>query len=149
MENNKLKKNPSALALGTFVKLMRCTETVRQRVHLHLQQIGVTESQLAVLEVLYHKGEMNQQLIGKKILKSKSNMTTVLDNLQKNELIQRVMSRKDKRHQIVSLTEKGVELIGRIFPEHEQEIISVFSGLSLDEQMQLGDLCKKLGQTAK
>lgn len=147
MRKIELEDKASILALDTFVKLMRCTETVKYQVHQHLMKVGITESQLAVLEVIYHKGSMNQQLIGHKILKSKSNLTTVLENLEKSGLIARELSPKDRRNRLVSLTEKGEALISAIFPEHTDKITTVFSSLSQKEQIFLGILCKKLGQS--
>lgn len=147
-----IKKTPNEFtqqALDTFVKLMRCCESVRQKSHLHLQQAEITESQLAVLEVIYHKGKMNQKEISQRILKSKSNMTTVIDNMLKSGLIDRTPSPHDKRHSIISLTPKGHQLIESIFPNHAKEIARTMNHLTLKEQIHLAELCKKLGTGAQ
>ena len=54
------------VALDTFVKLVRAADTVTGRLYGPMQrEHGITESQLGVLEALYHLGPMAQtQLCG-------------------------------------------------------------------------------------
>ncbi len=53
-------------ALRTYVKLMRAAESVTARTHRHLYSTGLTISQFAVLEALYHSGPLSQREIGQK-----------------------------------------------------------------------------------
>lgn len=135
----------TARALDTYVKLMRATESVTARAHRQLSAFGLSFSQFGVLEALYHIGPMSQSEIGQKILRSSGNMTMVIDNLEKRRLVKRERSRADRRFLIVHLTEKGRQLISRIFPSHATEIAREFGVLTASEQQTLGKLCKKLG----
>ena len=132
-------------ALNTYVKLMRATESVTSRAHQQLSTFGLTFSQFGVLEALYHLGPMSQSEIGQKILRSSGNMTMVIDNLEKRQLVKRERSQADRRFFIVHLTDKGKKLIGKIFPSHAAEITREFDVLTASEQRTLGRLCKKLG----
>jgi len=51
--------------LRTYVKLMRAAESITARIHKHLASVGLTLSQFAVLEALYHLGPLYQTEIGK------------------------------------------------------------------------------------
>lgn len=135
----------TARALDTYVKLMRATESVTARAHRQLSAFGLSFSQFGVLEALYHLGPMSQSEIGQKILRSSGNMTMVIDNLQKRQLVKRERSKTDRRFLIVHLTDKGKNLISKIFPPHAAEIASEFGVLTASEQRTLGRLCKKLG----
>ena len=135
----------TARALDTYVKLMRATESVTARAHRQISAFGLSFSQFGVLEALYHIGPMSQSEIGQKILRSSGNMTMVIDNLEKRRLVKRERSRADRRFLIVHLTEKGRQLISRIFPSHATEIAREFAVLTASEQQTLGKLCKKLG----
>lgn len=135
----------TARALDTYVKLMRATESVTARVHRQLSAFGLSFSQFGVLEVLYHIGPMSQSQVGQKILRSSGNMTMVIDNLEKRQLVKRERSETDRRFLIVHLTDKGRKLISRIFPSHATEIALEFGVLTASEQQTLGKLCKKLG----
>jgi len=134
-----------ARALKTYVKLMRATESLTARAHQQLSASGLTFSQFGVLEALYHLGPMSQSEIGQKILRSSGNMTMVIDNLEKRELVRRERNRADRRFFIIHLTDKGKKLISSIFPSHAAEIKRELDVLSPAEQQTLGRLCKKLG----
>ena len=132
-------------ALKTYVKLMRAAESVTTRIHHHLSSTGLTISQFAVLEALYHIGPLSQREIGKKILRSSGNITMVIDNLEKSGLVRRERFEADRRFYIVHLTDKGYDLINKIFPLHTSVIAKDLEVLTAAEQDALGRLCKKLG----
>lgn len=132
-------------ALDVYIKLSRAAEAVSSRINRHLKESGLTTSQFGVLEALYHLGPMCQSSLAEKILRSTGNMTLVIDNLEQRGLVERQRGTADRRFITVSLTEAGRELIGAVFPPHVQGVVQAIQVLSLDEQEQLGTLCKKLG----
>ncbi len=134
------------LALDTFIKLVRATETVSNCIHRHLAETGLTVSQFGVLEVLLHLGPLYQRDLAEKLLKSGGNMTLVIDNLEKRELVKREREVDDRRCIKVCLTQKGHQLISRIFPSHVAAVVNEIGILTPDEQEELGRLCRKLGK---
>ncbi len=132
-------------ALNAFVKLIRASESVSARIHRHLTDAGLTVSQFGVLEALYHLGPLSQSEIAKKVLKSTGNITLVIDNLEKRDLVKRERQQEDRRYYAVRLTTAGRKLIGGIFPRHAAKIMEEMSALSSAEQEVLGNLCRKLG----
>lgn len=132
-------------ALNAYVKLMRAAESITARAHRHLASAGLTLSQFAVLEALYHLGPMSQREIGQKILRSSGNITMVIDNLEKRGLVRRRRSHTDRRLFIIQLTGNGRKLISNIFPPHAAVIAKEMNVLTAAEQLTLGELCKKLG----
>jgi MarR family transcriptional regulator, 2-MHQ and catechol-resistance regulon repressor len=131
------------LALNTFVKLVRCTSSVCNDVHNHFLS-ELTVSQFAILEALYHLGPMSQKELAAKILKSPGNITTIINNLEKSELVIRKVNNEDKRYYTIQLTDKGRLIIERIFPIHADAILKRFSILTESEQQTLGKLLRKL-----
>ena len=136
------------LALSTFVKLLRATETLSAKVHSHLTGVKLTISQFGVLEALYHLGPMCQRDIAKKILKSTGNLTTVIDNLEKRNLVRRERNEDDRRYFNVVQTENGEKIMKKIFPDHASRILQAMDNLTEKEQKQLGILCKKIAGKA-
>jgi MarR family 2-MHQ and catechol resistance regulon transcriptional repressor len=132
-------------ALAAYINLLRATNTVTSQSMRHLDAHGLTQSQFAVLEALYHVGPMCLSELARKILRTSGNLTMVVDNLQKSGMVKRVQSETDRRYFSVEITEKGRELIARIFPEHADQITGLMSRLSPDEQDTLRELCRKLG----
>ncbi len=136
------------LALDTFVKLQRASDSFMARLHAHATHAELTPTQFAVMETLLHLGPMCQNIIASKILKSSGNITMVIDNLEKHGLVRRERGAEDRRMVVVSLTQAGEEAIRRIFPVHVAAIVEEMSALTADEQRTLGALCRKLGRGA-
>jgi MarR family transcriptional regulator, 2-MHQ and catechol-resistance regulon repressor len=133
------------IILNAFIKLMRASESINNRLNRHLSDNNLTVSQFGTLEVLLHLGPLNQRSIGEKLLKSGGNITMVIDNLEKNELVERKPDPNDRRAVMIHLTKKGKSFIKNFFPEHLEKIKEEFSVLNKKELKQLADICKKLG----
>lgn len=132
-------------ALNTFIKLTRALHAFTGRVLSHGAIEGLTESQFAVLEGLLHLGPMCQGSLSRKLLTSTGNMTLVLDNLEKRNLVRRVRSEQDRRMVQIELTEQGRATIERIFPRHAAALAHEMQVLTPAEQDELARLAKKLG----
>ena len=135
--------------LNTFIKLTRCTNSLLARLAERNTVGDLTWSQFAVLEALYHLGQMTQGEISAKVLKSGSNMTTVIDNLERDGLVRRERDAQDRRVIHVHLTDEGSQKIAAVLPLHVAALVEEFSILSPKEQETLGELCKKLGKGRK
>ncbi|MDP2498060.1 MAG: MarR family transcriptional regulator [Candidatus Palauibacterales bacterium] len=135
-------------ALDAYVKFVRAYDTVDSRLRSALREEGLTVSQLGVLEALMHIGPMVQSELAEKLLTSPSNLTTVLDNLERDGMVRRQRSTEDRRQVEVSLTSDGRELIEDVFPSHAGRITRLFGALDPEEQEELGRLCRKLGRGA-
>ncbi len=133
-------------ALDAYIKLMRATESVTGRINNHLREHGLTASQFGVLEAIYHLGPMCQSDLARKILKSSGNLTTVIDNLSRQGLVERCRSKEDRRMINVRLTPRGRSMIEAIFPIHVEGIVAAFSALAPEEQETLGALLRTLGR---
>src|SRR3954468_4296542 len=138
----------TAQALDAFVKLTRAANSVSAATSTSLVGAGLTESQFAVLEVLYHAGPLCLTVIAHKILKTGGNLTLVVKNLERRGLVQRKQSADDRRYFSLHLTPKGKYLIAEIFPKQASSISRVFEALAPEEQSELARLCKKLGTIA-
>ncbi|MFZ1756470.1 MAG: MarR family transcriptional regulator [Caldilineaceae bacterium] len=134
------------LALDSFIKLVRAADSVSSRVNEHLRDFGLTVSQFGVLEALHHLGVLNQSDLAQKLLKSTGNLTTVVDNLAKQGLVERRRCTEDRRVVYIHLTDAGREMIESILPSHVTGVVDVFSVLSPDEQQTLGGLLRQLGK---
>jgi len=135
--------------LNTFIKMMRATESINNRLNKHLAEVDLTVSQFGTLEALYHLGPLNQRAIAEKLLKSGGNITMVIDNLEKSGYVTRKKDPQDRRAVLIHLTEKGDEFINDFFPKHLEKIKREFSVLSDSEKKQLAVICKKLGLQEK
>lgn len=137
------------LALDTLIKLARSLNSIQATLvpHLH-KKFDITESQFAVLEALLHLGPLSQGQLCQKILRSGSNVTTVVDNLERDGLVTRIRDEADRRVQIVDLTTEGRTLVSKALPAHVEQVAKLMSVLTMDEKHELGRICRKLGSAA-
>jgi MarR family 2-MHQ and catechol resistance regulon transcriptional repressor len=132
--------------LDSFIKLTRCTNSLFARLSERNTLGSLTASQFAVLEALYHLGSLTQGEVSQKVLKSGSNITTVIDNLERLGLVLRQRDADDRRVIHIHLTEAGSARLEAVLPGHVAALVDEFSILSADEQETLAELCKKLGR---
>lgn len=145
MSSNKKYGKDTDLALNMWVKLARAYETFNRRSVENIRTFGLTEPQFAVLECLGHLGPLTTGELCKKMLVSGGNMTVVIDNLEKESLVERIRSRDDRRSIRVQLSRKGKNLFDDIFVQHAAHIKALAGVLTKAEQQELSGLLKKLG----
>lgn len=144
MKYNELTNNQRT-ALNVYVKMMRSANYLTNTIHRHLKDDNLTISQFGVLEALYHLGSLSQSELGEKILKSNANLTTVVDSLEKKNLVVRKRADEDRRRVAVNLTEAGRELITEVFPRHAEIVEEKLRVLAEEEKDVLVGLLRKFG----
>jgi MarR family 2-MHQ and catechol resistance regulon transcriptional repressor len=132
-------------ALDTYIKLLRAADTISARVREHVAQFGLTETQFAVMEALYHLGPLRASHLARKLLRSGANITTVVDNLVRTGWAAREDCPGDRRVTYVKLTDNGRELMERVFPSVASHVSLLMASLDPVEQQELATLCRKLG----
>ena len=135
------------LALNLWIKLARAYSTFSRYAVNSIRQFGLTQPQFGVVECLGHLGPQTIGQLTRKLLSTGGNMTVVIDNLEKEELVSRSNSKDDRRATVVRLTPKGKKLFDQIFPQHAEHITKLASVLTEEEQQELSRLLKKLGLT--
>ncbi len=145
MKTTKKYGKKADLALGMWVKLARASSTFGKLTNADIVRYGLTPPQFSVIETLGHLGPMRMGGFCSKLLTSGGNITVVIDNLEKDSLVERVPSQEDRRAIEIRLTSKGEKLFKEIFVQHAQFVTKIASVLSEDEQLQLSGLLKKLG----
>jgi MarR family 2-MHQ and catechol resistance regulon transcriptional repressor len=133
-------------ALDTFIKFTRAANAFEGRLYQQEELEGLTSSQFGVLETLFHLGPLCQGELSAKLLRSTGNMTLVLDNLEKRNLVIRERLKEDRRMVLIHLTPEGSSIIEKVFPFMAERIEKEFDVLTQEEQETLGKLCKILGK---
>ena len=73
-----------------------------------------------------------------------ANITCVVDNLEKEDLVKRVPSKKDRRVINAELTSKGEEKVKKLFPQYSKGFDDSFSRLTKDDKKQLVKILDKI-----
>lgn len=95
---------------------------------------GVTKLQGFVLMELLKRGDLSMQELSDKMRLSMSTMTRVLDKLVNSDLVERKMSKKDRRLVLCALTSKGKEISKQLKECFENFFEEILSGFSQNEQ---------------
>jgi MarR family 2-MHQ and catechol resistance regulon transcriptional repressor len=145
MNTARLYGKKTDLALGMWVKLVRAATTFGRLSEENIRSFGLTEPQFGVLECLGHLGPLTLGTLSRKQLVSGGNTTCIVDNLEKEGLVERRRSDQDRRAIVAALTPAGKKLFDDIFKLHALRITEIASVLNAEEQQQLSALLKKLG----
>ena len=109
------------------------------------RKYGLSFSQFMVLEALLSKGILSISEVRDTILSSVGTISLVISNLEKMGHIKRDADKNDKRICLISLTDKGREIISKIVPENEKMINNHMKKLDNRERKILLELLKKIG----
>ena len=129
--------------LKLFISLSRTLLYLDRETDKIFKEHGITKTQFAVLEVLYHKGDLSQCDIRQLILTTAGNLPVVINNLLQEELISKRPHEEDGRRHILSLTPKGRKLLEEVFPKNQQCIEDNFSVWTEEEKEMLHEAMKK------
>jgi MarR family 2-MHQ and catechol resistance regulon transcriptional repressor len=138
----------TATALKLFVVLARAQRAIGERTEASLAGRGLSGTEFAILEALYHKGPLLLGDVQRKILVSSGGITFLVDKLAERGLVERKPCASDRRARYAALTRKGEALIAEIFPGHADAIRQAMSGLTRAEQRQATTLLRGLGLAA-
>ncbi|MDD2357870.1 MAG: MarR family transcriptional regulator [Thiovulaceae bacterium] len=133
-------------SMSTWIQLFRTYNKIRAKESVYIQSFGLTMNQFQVLEVLYHRGDLSIGTITKLTMGTHGNTTVVVKNLKRDGWISSVADEKDKRTFILSITQKGKDIIESLFPNHAKNFEEYFDVLSDDEVDTLFSLLRKLNK---
>lgn len=134
-------------ALKLYVVLSRTYHAVAQADKRKIREYGLSPSEFAAMELLYHKGPQPVQKIASKVLLTSGSMTYVVTQLEKKNMIRRTGSEKDRRVCHIALTGEGTEKMKAVFPAHENYIAGLFESLSGEEAALVTEQLKRIGKS--
>lgn len=98
-----------------------------------LSPFGLNFKEFTVLELVYQEGRQPIQKLGKCGMSTSSNITYVVDKLEKKGLINRKPCVNDRRVIYACITDEGRDLIEKLLPRYQQTLQSCFAACSDDE----------------
>jgi MarR family 2-MHQ and catechol resistance regulon transcriptional repressor len=137
-----------ATALKLLVVLSRAHAAVTRHTEADIVRHGLTPTEFAIVEALYHRGPLLLGEVQRKILVSSGGITYLVDRLVAKGLVQRQECPEDRRARYAALTPDGRALLDRIFPEHARSVRHAMAGLTEAEQAQAIALLRRLGTSA-
>ena len=131
-------------SMKTVVRLEKASLKITNLTVNYLSKHNLTFNQFKVLEVLYHLGDLNIGSITKLTMSTPGNITVVVKNLKRDEWITSIKDPNDSRASILSITQKGKDIIEEVFPNHANNLTKSLDVLSDVELDTLYDLLNKV-----
>ncbi len=131
-------------SMKTVVRLEKASLKITNFTVHYLSKHNLTFNQFKVLEVLYHVGDLNVGSITKLTMSTPGNITVVVKNLKRDGWITSIKDPNDSRASILSITQKGKDIIEEVFPNHAKNLTKALEVLSDDELDTLYDLLNKV-----
>lgn len=131
--------------LAVVNSLNQCAQSMERLSVTVLSKYNLTVSQYNVLEILHREGPLKIRDIIERVLSTGGNMTVVIRNLEKNNLINRKNDDKDRRAIFISLSKDGNALIKKVVPHYQKFISQSLSKVTKKDK----ETCLKLSQTIR
>lgn len=106
--------------------------------------IGLTSSQLVVLQALETDGSAKPSDIARRVHLSQATVTTIVDRLQKAKLVDRRKSDEDRRSVEIVLTQKGIDHLAKSPTLLQEGFIKQFETMEVWEQTLLVSSLQRL-----
>lgn len=98
-----------------------------------LSPIGITIAQINILMLLKYQsvnGRINQTKLGAMLFVNRSNITGLIDRMEKSQMVRRIPDPEDRRVKYVEMTKKGQELLEKAYVTYHERLHEVMSVLN-------------------
>jgi DNA-binding MarR family transcriptional regulator len=113
---------------------------------------GLTDAQFNVLMLLHHQGErgrMSQVRLGELLLVNRSNVTGLVDRMERDGLVRREDDPGDRRVNLVAITDRGEGVLAGAMAQYYPMLDRVMEGLSDTERGKLMELLGRVRHKLK
>src|SRR4051812_1753665 len=138
-----------AATLQLVIALGRALSAIERLVRTPLAASGLSITEFAVLEVLYHKGPLRLGEIRDRILVTGASTTYVVKKLEERGLMRRKDLAEDSRVVLGELTAKGRALFEEVFPVHVELLQKAAASLTLSEKRETSRVLRALSRQAR
>jgi DNA-binding MarR family transcriptional regulator len=121
---------------------------VSQLLSLYFSPYGITLEQWTVLNRLAEQDGINQKELARRTGKDQTNVTRILDQLERKGLARRKPNAGDRRSFLAVVTEDGRKLNEILVPIEAEAIRTVMKDLSENEILQFRELLRKITENA-
>src|SRR6185503_9419010 len=137
-------------ALRIWLRLLTCTQLIERRVRSGLrEEFGTTLPRFDLMAQLErHPEGLKMNELSRLLMVTGGNVTAIVDQLEKEGLVERLDEPADRRAFRIRLTRPGDKTFAEMARAHEQWVVALLSGLSRRDRDELLKLLAKLKQHA-
>ena len=133
-------------ALRIWLRLLTCTQMIERVVRQRLRgRFATTLPRFDLLAQLErHRGGLKMNELSRLLMVTGGNVTAIVDQLEKEGLVERLDEPADRRAFRIRLTRAGEKGFAEMARAHEQWVVDLLSGVSRREQDELLRLLAKV-----
>ncbi len=137
-------------ALRIWLRLLTCTQLIERRVRSRLRErFGTTLPRFDLMSQLErHPGGLKMNELSRLLMVTGGNVTAIVDQLEKEGLVERVDEPADRRAFRIQLTRAGEKTFAEMARAHEEWVVELLAGMTRREQDDLLRLLAKVKQHA-
>ena len=137
-------------ALRIWLRLLTCTQLIEKQVRGRLrEQFSTTLPRFDLLAQLKrHREGLKMNELSRLLMVTGGNVTAIVDQLEKEGLVERLDEPADRRAFRIRLTQAGERSFGEMARAHEEWVVDLLAGLSRREHEELLKLLAKLKASA-
>ncbi len=129
-------------SLRLWLRLLSATtrieDTIRQRLR---EQFGITLPRFDLMAQLEREPQgLSMSELSRRMMVTGGNVTSIVDQLEKEQLVRRQMQVTDRRSFTVSLTEDGRTVFSAMARAHEGWVVELLAPMNESEQEKLHNL---------
>ena len=130
-------------------QIIKAGHAITHQVSQELKPFDITEPQFNVLRILRgRKGKpITVQEIQKNMIQKSSNVTRIIDKLEKKSLVERCECPQNRRKMDIVITAKGKQFLAKLDKVVQRMHQPMLKNISPQEAKQLSDLVKKFIST--
>ncbi|WP_027815250.1 MarR family winged helix-turn-helix transcriptional regulator [Paraburkholderia bannensis] len=138
----------SHMGLRLWLRLLTTTNLVQTELRRRLRtEFDTTLPRFDLMAQLErHPEGLRMTELSRRLMVTGGNVTGITDQLEKEGLVVRDTAPEDRRSTAVRLTPEGRAAFDKMAAAHEQWVVEMFGGLSLDEKAKMHDRLGKLKQ---
>jgi DNA-binding MarR family transcriptional regulator len=133
-------------SLKLWLRMLSCTVRIENEIRSRLRAtFGITLPRFDLMAQLErHPEGLRMGELSRRMMVTGGNITGITDQLEQENLVQRVPDKRDRRAYAVRLTDAGRSAFAEMARVHERWIEELLHDVSPDEKSQLIDLLSKL-----
>ncbi len=132
-----LKSGIKAIEHEAMLNIYYTGDLLKKQAREFFAEYGVTDVQFNLIKLLYYEADDNAGLtqaeLSKMLLVNRSNVTSLVDRMEKAKLVMRVDVPGDRRYNCVRLTEKGRKVMEKVEGKYMEEVKKVMGVLKQSE----------------
>ena len=127
--------------MADYDEILLALRKITRAIDLHSKQLhkasGLTTSQLLVMQAILRLDMASPSAIAREVMLSQATISSLLDRLERNQLVRRVKGNRDRRQTLIELTTEGQEKLAQSPSPIQLDFVSKYRALPDWQQHQL------------